>query len=188
MRFWVLGFQSFATYTNFKVLGFQSLAITKILGSWVSRVSLHITILRSWVSRILRHTYHNFDVLGFQSPTTKRKCKVQDPSRSQTLDSANPGSRIFLGPWHMSDHSSKSRFFMFGLFIWWPERWPWNTLWSQGTGNDTYKCQRHYQCLFVGFVSANIELWLADVTKPEKSKILTLTWPDLWRHWWPRDH
>ena len=54
MRFWVLGFQSFATYTNFKVLGLQGLAIAKILGSWVSRVSLHITILRSWVSRILR--------------------------------------------------------------------------------------------------------------------------------------
>ena len=44
--------------------------------------------------------YHNFEVLDFQSPTTKRTCKVQDPSRSQTLDSANPGSRIFWGPWH----------------------------------------------------------------------------------------
>ena len=55
MRFWVLGFQGFATYPNFKVLGFQGLATIKILRSWVFRVSLHIKILRSWVSRVLRH-------------------------------------------------------------------------------------------------------------------------------------
>ena len=30
----------------------------------------------------------------------------------------------------------------------------------------------------------NIEIVLADVTKPEKSNI----WPDLWRHWWLRVH
>ena len=52
---WVLGFQGFATYPNFKVLGFQGLETIKILSSWVSRVSLHIKILRSWVSRVLRH-------------------------------------------------------------------------------------------------------------------------------------
>ena len=54
-RFWVLGFQGFATYPNFKVLGFQGLATNKILRCWVFRVSLHIKILRSWVSRVLRH-------------------------------------------------------------------------------------------------------------------------------------
>ena len=55
LRFWVLGFQGFATYPNFKVLGFQGLATIKILRSWVSKVSLHIEILRSWVSRALQH-------------------------------------------------------------------------------------------------------------------------------------
>ena len=54
MRFWVLGFQGFATYPNFKVLGFQGLATIKILRSWVSRVLRHNTILRSWVSRVPR--------------------------------------------------------------------------------------------------------------------------------------
>ena len=44
LRFWVLGFQGFATYANFKVLGFQGLATIKILRSWVFRVSLHIKI------------------------------------------------------------------------------------------------------------------------------------------------
>ena len=48
MRFWVLGFQGFATYPNFKILGFQGLA------TWVSRVLRHNTILRSWVSRVPR--------------------------------------------------------------------------------------------------------------------------------------
>ena len=47
--------------------------------------------------------YHNFEVPGFQSPKTKKTCKVQDPSRSRTWDSANPGSRRSLGPWHKSD-------------------------------------------------------------------------------------
>ena len=72
-HFEVLGFQGLAAYQNLEVLGFQGLA-----------------------------AYQNYEVLGFQSPTKKRTCKVQDPSRSQTLDSANPGSRIFLGPWHKS--------------------------------------------------------------------------------------
>ena len=48
----------------------------------------------------------------------------------------------------------------------------------QSTGNDTYRCQWHYPCRFIGFLFAlNIEILLVDVTKPEKSKILTLTWP-----------
>ena len=46
--------------------------------------------------------HKHFGVLGFQGFTTKRQHKAQDPSRSQTLDSANPGSRIFMGPWHKS--------------------------------------------------------------------------------------
>ena len=55
LRFWVMGFQGFATYPNFKVLGFQGLETIRLLRSWVFRVSLHIEILRSWVSRVLRH-------------------------------------------------------------------------------------------------------------------------------------
>ena len=100
LRFWFLGFQGFATYPNFEVLGFEGLATIEILRSWVSRVSLYIKILRSWVSRVLRH----IKILrsGFPESHEKRTCKVQDPSRSQTSDSANPGSRIFLGPWHKS--------------------------------------------------------------------------------------
>ena len=55
--------------------------------------------------------------------------------------------------------------------------WPWPLLWPQNTGNDANKCQWHYQCRFIGFVCVNIEIVLADVAKPEKSNILTLTWP-----------
>ena len=54
LRFWALGFLSFATYPNFKVLGFQGLATIKISRSWVFWVSLHIKISRSWVSKVLR--------------------------------------------------------------------------------------------------------------------------------------
>ena len=33
-------------------------------------------------------------------------------------------------------------------------RWPWPVLWSQSTGNDTYRCQWHCPCRFIGFVCA----------------------------------
>ena len=101
VRFSVLGFQGFATYPHFKVLGFQGLATIKILRSWVFRVSLHIKILRSWVSRVLRHNTISRSWVS-RVPRQKGRARVQDPSRSQTLDSANPGSRTFLEPWHKS--------------------------------------------------------------------------------------
>ena len=50
--------------------------------------------------------------------------------------------------------SSKSR----NVFVWpfspGDLRWPWPVLWSQSTGNDTYRCQWHYPCRFIGFVCA----------------------------------
>ena len=53
-------------------------------------------------------------------------------------------------------------------------RWTWPVLWSQSTGNDTYRCH-HADSL--ALFALNIDILLADVTKPEKSKVLTLTWP-----------
>ena len=50
--------------------------------------------------------------------------------------------------------SSKSRHFFAGPFSPGDLTWPWPLLWSQSAVNDTYKCQRHYQCRFVGFVWA----------------------------------
>ena len=35
-------------------------------------------------------------------PSTKCQPRIQDPSRSRILDPGDPGSRIFLGSWHMS--------------------------------------------------------------------------------------
>ena len=52
-------------------------------------------------------------------------------------------------------HSSKSRKFVVWPFF--PGDWDsldLVILWSQSIGNDTYKCQRHYPCRFVGFVWA----------------------------------
>ena len=50
--------------------------------------------------------------------------------------------------------SSKSR----NVFVWpfspGDLRWPWPVLWSQSTGNDTYRCPWHYPCRFIGFVCA----------------------------------
>ena len=52
-------------------------------------------------------------------------------------------------------------------------------LWSQSTGNGAYeyKYQKRYPCRFdsPALFELNIEILLADVTKPEKSNILTLT-------------
>ena len=69
--------------------------------------------------------------------------------------------------------TSKSRNFFAWPFSPGDLRWPWPVLWSQSTGNDTYKmlvtlCMPIQLALF----ALNIEILLADVTKPEKSKIL----------------
>ena len=106
---------------------FLSMCVVVVTGEWKCERKGHARVKKEWkiTLKVLKMSgklmalgcwfppkflnsgtlaaYHNFEVLGFQSPTTKRTCKVQDPSRSQTLDSANPGSRIFLGPWHKSD-------------------------------------------------------------------------------------
>ena len=50
--------------------------------------------------------------------------------------------------------SSKSRFFFVWPFSPGDLRWPWPVLWSQSIGNDTYRCQWHYPCRFIGFVCA----------------------------------
>ena len=74
--------------------------------------------------------------------------------------------------------SSKSRIFFAWPFLPGDLTWPWPLLWSWSTVNDTYKCQRHWSmpiswlCLCLASQSL-----LADVTKPEMSNILTLTWP-----------
>ena len=73
--------------------------------------------------------------------------------------------------------SSKSRFFLFDLFTWWPEM----TL----TCIMVIKHRKGYltdvsdtiHADSLALFALNIEILLADVTKPEKSKILTLTWP-----------
>ena len=56
-------------------------------------------------------------------------------------------------------------------------RWPWPVLWSQSTENDAYRCQWTIHADSLALFALNIEILLADVTKPEKSKILTLTIP-----------
>ena len=54
---------------------------------------------------------------------------------------------------------------------------PWPVLRSQSTGNDTYNVSDTIHADSLALFALNIEILLADVTKPEKSKILTLTWP-----------
>ena len=49
-------------------------------------------------------------------------------------------------------------------------------LWSQSTGNDT-NVRHSIHADSLTLFELNIDIVLADVTKPEKSNILTLTWP-----------
>ena len=74
--------------------------------------------------------------------------------------------------------SSKSRFFFVWPFSPGDLRWPWPVYYGHKAQemiltdvSDTI----HVDSL--AFFALNIEILLADVTKPEKSKILTLTWP-----------
>ena len=101
-----LGINVHRVSRHFKILMFSDSRVSRhinILRSRVStsRVSRHINNLRFWVSRISRHV----KILRswvFWVSRQKRQHKLQNPSRSQTLDSANAGSRICLGPWHKS--------------------------------------------------------------------------------------
>ena len=88
-------------------------------------------------------------------------------------------SRFFVKIWPKNMYrSSKSRNFFVSPFSPGDLRWPWPLLWSQSTGNDTYRCQWHYPCR-LGWLCLCLTspILLADVTKPEMSNILTLTWP-----------
>ena len=72
--------------------------------------------------------------------------------------------------------SSKSRNFFVWPFSPGDLRWPWPVLWSQSTGNNTDVSDTIHADSLALF-ALNIDILLADVTKPEKSKMLTLTWP-----------
>ena len=56
-------------------------------------------------------------------------------------------------------------------------RWPWTVLWSQRTQMILTDVSDTIHTDSLALFALNIEFVLADVTKPEKSKILTLTWP-----------
>ena len=92
--------------------------------------------------------------------------------------------KVFLGHFSRSLRKSKLKtciaalnheFFCLTFFTWWPEM-PWPVLWSQSTGNDTDVSDTIHADSLALF-ALNIEILLTDVTKPEKFKVLTLTWP-----------
>ena len=55
-------------------------------------------------------------------------------------------------------------------------RWPWPILWSRSTGNDT-NVRDTIHANSLALFELNSEILLTDVTKPEKSNTLALTWP-----------
>ena len=82
-------------------------------------------------------------------------------------------------------HSSKSR----NLFVW-PSlpgdlRWPWPILWSQSTGNDAYKCQRHYPMPIRWPCLSLTSKFCSSMSRPSPKSRTFWLWPDLWRYWWP---
>ena len=66
-------------------------------------------------------------------------------------------------------------FFCLTFCTWWPET-TLNCVMVTKHTNDTYVSDTIHTDSLALF-ALNIEFFLADVTKPEKSKILTLTWP-----------
>ena len=80
--------------------------------------------------------------------------------------------------------SSKSRNFCVWPFSPGDLRWPWPVLWSQSTGNDTYRCQWHCPCRSIGFVCALHRNFTRRCHQARKVEFFLL-WPDLWRHQWP---
>ena len=70
--------------------------------TYVSLVSIHTTDKNDTGSSTgSRKNYVN-KIQDPMDPSTKCQPRIQDPSRSRILDLTAPGSRIFLGSWHMS--------------------------------------------------------------------------------------
>ena len=129
--------------------------------------------LQKWLSYNIKHVKNkhfsrDFAILSWFSEF----CFLTDFDASKSVVGSFFAFFAKIWPKNMY-RSSKSRNFFVWPFSPGDLTWPWPVLWPQSTGNDTYRCQWHYPFQF----ALNIEILLADVTKPEKSKILTLTWP-----------
>ena len=133
--------------------------------------------LQKWLRYNIKHVKNRHFSRHFATlPWFSEFCFLTDFDASKSVSRSSFAFFAKICPKNMY-RSSKSRNFFVWPFSPGDLRWPWPVLWSQSTENDTYRCQWHYPCRFIGFFALNIEILLADVTKPEKSKILTLTWP-----------
>ena len=130
--------------------------------------------LQKWLRYNIKHVKNRHFSRHFATlPWFSEFCFLTDFDASKSVLGSFFAFFVRIWPKNMY-RSSKSRNFFVWPFLPGDLRWPWPLLWSQSTGNDTYRCQWHYPCRLVGFVCA---ILLADVTKPEMSNILTLTWP-----------
>ena len=133
--------------------------------------------LQKWLRYNIKHVKNSHFSRHFATlPWFSEICFLTDFDASKSVLGSFFAFFVKIWPKNMY-RSSKSRIFFVWPFSPGDLRWPWPLLWSQSTGNDTYRCQWHYPCRLVALFVLNIAILLADVTKPEMSNILTLTWP-----------
>ena len=110
--------------------------------------------LQKWLRYSIKHVKNRHLSRHFATlPWFSEFCFLTDFDASKSVLGSFFAFFVKIWPKNMY-RSSKSRNFFVWPFSPGDLRWPWPLLWSQSTGNDTYRCQWHYPCRLVGFVCA----------------------------------
>ena len=142
---------------------------------YVCRISSRY--LQKWLRYNIKHVKNRHFSRHFATlPWFSEFCFLTDFDASKSVLGSFFAFFAKIWPKNMY-RSSKSLFFCLTFFTWWPD----NDL-------DLYYGHKAQEMILtdvsdtihadsLALFAFNIEILLADVTKPEKSKILTLTWP-----------
>ena len=123
----------------------------RLTGEYVYQISSRY--LQKWLRYNIKHVKNRHFSRHFGTlPWFSKFCFLTDFDASKSV----------LGSFSRSLRKSDLKTCIAALnhdFFVWPFspgdlRWPWPVLWSQSTGNDTYRRQWHYPCRFIGFVCA----------------------------------
>ena len=136
--------------------------VTYVRGSWISIwiclmnmcTKFQVDIFKKWLRYSIKHVKNKHFSRHFGTlPWFSEFCFLTDFDASKSL----LGS-FFVFFLRKSDLKTCSAALNNDFFVWpfspGDLRWPWPVLWSQSTGNDTYRCQWHYPCRFIGFLCA----------------------------------
>ena len=141
--------------------------------------------LQKWLRYNIKHVKNRHFSRHFATlPWFSEFCFLTDFDASKSVLGSFFAFFVKIWPKNMY-RSSKSRNFFVWPFSPGDLRWPWPLLWSQSTGNDTYRCQWHVSMTISWLCLCLKSQFCSSMSPSPKCRTFWL-WPDLWRHSWPR--